>query len=683
MLVHSLSSIRVWGFLLASVTRAHYRQTVTVVAPLLMGFILTACEASHHSDQVSTERIVASPKSDRRNPSKNAYFGDTHVHTRYSFDASAFGTLATPDDAYSFAKGNTIFHPSGTVMKLAKPLDFLAITDHAEYLNAATSATMASHHGAQFEVIKTLRRIAECWTEACDPPPITTVIDAAQLFRDMGVYLASMREDSDKIDLLNNQSAVSEGWKNIIESAEQHNSPYTFTTLIGYEYTANGPSGGNLHRNVLFGSSRVPDSPFSHLNSANPEDLWRWMDSQREAGIALLAIPHNSNGSDGWMFQTTRFDGSPQNAQYARLRMRNEPIVEITQSKGTSDSHPSLSPNDEWSDFEIMPYLVGRSKPSRASGSYVRDAFGRGIQFQDSEGFNPFKFGVVGSSDTHTGGGSFNEGNYWSKAGVLDILPKQRGSVPLKDADDWNRLKTIIFDIDAEPFHAPDGRIYANTVMHSWGASGLAGVWAESNTREDIFNALGRKEVFGTSGPRIKLRFFASAEFADTALDDNDIIQQAYAVGVPMGGDIGDTETSPQFLAWAASDPDSELLQRLQIIKGWIDGGVYKERVYDIACGDNGQPNLVTQRCSELRDDIDLETCSTAASVGKAELKALWRDPDFSANQHAFYYVRALEIPKCRWSTWDAVRAGIAPRADLATVIQDRAWSSPIWYRPL
>ncbi len=344
--------------------------------------------------------------------------------------------------------------------------------------------------------------------------------------------------------------------------------------------------------------------------------------------------------------------------------MRNEPLVENTQVKGTSDTHPLLSPNDEWADFEIMPIRVASTLPSKPQGSYVREAYLNGLLMESEDGVNPYKFGVIGSSDTHNAAGSFEEDNYWSKTGVLDIEPEQRASVPL-----------------SEP--GPDGEKYADGASQYWGASGLAGVWARSNTRDAIFDAFRRKETFSTSGPHIKVRFFGGYGLSDDLLDADDNIGRLYAAGVPMGADlIAKDGQAPSFFAWASRDPDSGALQRLQVIKGWIEDGERHEKVFDAACSDGGVVDGQTHRCPDNGARVDLTDCSVTPNKGAGELAALWEDPEFDPDQRAFYYVRVLENPICRWSTWDAVRKGLEPREGMYATVQDRAWTSPIWYQP-
>ena len=585
------------------------------------------------------------------NPLRNAYFGDTHIHTVLSFDAYLMGTRRTPDEAYDFAKGEAIQHAAGRMMQLHAPLDFLAVSDHAFYLGM-------------------MQELADETSAYGDHPVASAVRGATDAagsgagFQAVVGHLRAGFDDPDREDDLDDRNVARSAWQEIIESAERNNDPGSFTAFIGYEYTSSGPETQNLHRNVIFRGSEVPTQPFSRLDSLNPEDLWTWMDANRDAGMDALAIPHNSNGSDGWMFSDVTFAGDPLDAGYADLRMRNEPIVENTQVKGTSDTHPLLSPNDEWADFELMELKVATDQTSHPPGSYVRNAYLRGLAMETTEGFNPYRFGVIGSSDTHNAAGSFYEDDYWSKTGFTDIEPYMRGSVPL-------------------PEPAEDGSEYADGSSQFWGASGLAGVWAESNTREAIFDAMRRKETFSTSGPRIQVRFFGGHGLDDALADAPDSIAQAYAGGVPMGADLpSDGEGAPAFYAWAIRDPNTVGLQRLQIVKGWIEDGEHQETVVDVACSDGGTVDPETQRCPDNGATVDLATCDVSEDVGAAELSAVWRDPDFDPAQHAFYYVRVLENPKCRWSTWDAIRAGVAPRADMHATIQDRAWSSPIWHRP-
>jgi hypothetical protein len=600
------------------------------------------------------------------NPNRNAYFGDLHVHTRYSFDAFIFGTTADANDAYEFAKGAPLRHPAGFEMKLDRPLDFQAVTDHGMYLGmlpAMLDADSVAYEHPEAEAVRAAK----------------TADERRARFIGMVPYL---RGDSGTEGYLSKE-IVRGAWAEIIEAAERHNDPGTFTTFIGYEYTSSGEDRENLHRNVIFRGSQAPPEPFTRLDSRNPEDLWAAMDRWRAEGIDSLAIPHNSNGSGGRMFEREYYEGGAIDDAYAETRMRNEPVVEVTQVKGTSDTHPALSRNDEWADFEIMPYQVATVILSKPEGSYVRDAYLRGLAMEDAGVANPYKFGLIGSSDTHVGAGSFEEDNYWSKTGLLDATPELRGSVPGTGVN-----PTIG---GAVPPSDPvlrtsdgSGRTYRDTANFTWGASGLAGVWAEENTRESIFQALRRKETFATSGPRIRVRFFGGAKLANLDLDDPDLVTRAYADGVPMGSDLSasDRPAAPAFLVWAMRDPLAAPLQRIQIIKAWTENGQPHEEVFDVACSDGVAVDAASRRCPDNGASVDLATCQTSAGSGASELKAAWTDPAFDPDRRAVYYARVLENPTCRWSTWDAIREGVEPRRNAAPTIQERAWSSPIWYVP-
>ena len=445
-----------------------------------------------------------------------------------------------------------------------------------------------------------------------------------------------------------------------------------------YEYTTSTDTRGNLHRNVIFrDTDSLPAVPYSRLHSQSPEGLWEWMDTLRKQGIESLAIPHNSNGSNGEMFKRVDWSGDAIDRRYTDVRMRNEPLVEITQIKGTSETHPLLSDTDEWAGFELMEYRVGSKLPSKTEGSYVRDALLKGLELESEGVGNTYELGFIGSTDTHVGGGALKEDKFFSKAGVMDGLPERRGSIPTS----W-WMGTLAGWVSDGLVKEVDGRKYiAGNVFEYWGASGLAAVWAESNTRESIYAALRRKEAFATSGPRIKVRFFAGANFDDALLDTPDAVAQAYASGVPMGSRLEVADgVSPRFLVWATADDQSAPLERMQVVKGWLEEGKRREQVFDVACTDGGGVDPDTHRCGDNGAFVN-DDCSLPVDVGAAELKTVWSDPTYEPGESAFYYVRVLENPSCRWSTWDALRAGVEPRGDLPRTIQERAWSSPIWIK--
>ena len=606
-------------------------------------------------------------------PDRVALFGDLHVHTTYSFDAFAMGTLATPDDAYRFARGEAIPHPAGFDLELAKPLDFYAVTDHAMFLGVAAASADTTTEFSRFEVTEPLHDL-----NADDNKGVLALLDRIRVF---GTFLPNvigeiLDGEVEREDVL---EITRSAWQDTIDAAELHNDPGFFTTFVGYEYTTSSDDFGNLHRNVIFeGSEKLPVVPFSRFHSQNPEDLWAWMDGLREQGIESLAIPHNSNGSNGQMFKLVDWAGDPMNDVYVERRIRNEPLVEITQIKGTSETHPRLSTRDEWAGFEIMHVRVATLLPSEPAGSYVRDALLRGLTLERGGVVNPYEFGFIGSSDTHTAAAQNDESNYSSKLGLLSATPELRGSVP------YGPVMSVLTRLAApDAVTEIDGETYVGAATPTYGASGLAAVWAEENTRESIYAALRRKETFATSGPRIRLRFFAGYGYDDALLDAPDAVARAYASGVTMGGDLPPrADEAPSFVVWALADAEAAPLQRLQIVKGWIDAaGETHEEVYDVACSGGAAIDAATHRCPDNGATVDLTECSISGE-GASQLRTVWRDPGFDPGQRAFYYARVLENPTCRWSTWDALRAGVEPRSDLPKTIQERAWSSPIHYRP-
>jgi hypothetical protein len=585
------------------------------------------------------------------NADRNAYFGDLHVHTQLSFDAYIFNVRRTPDDAYRFARGETIGHAGGYDVRLmGGPLDFVAVTDHSEYMGALREAADPNSPLSKLP-----------FSQGLFSPDPQQIANAFNRMVDAFEHATTPKE-------FNDPAIRSRAWQEVQDAAARNNMPGRFTTLVGYEYTS-APDGRNLHRNVIFRTAKVPALPFTATMSNDPEDLWSVMDGWRAKGVEALAIPHNANGSDGLMFDTVRLKGQPMDRAYAELRARNEPLTEITQIKGTSETHPSLSPNDEWANFEIMESYIGRDKRvTRFAGGYVRRALEDGLLIRDKLGVNPFKLGFIGSSDTHNAApGSVEEPNYFSKVGRRDSTPELRGSAPPKGAKTWE---------GADPAKA-GGR------FQSWGASGLAGVWAEENSREAIYAALRRRETFATSGPRIRVRFFGGYDFPADVMKRADAVHQAYAHGAPMGGDLLPRKGSaPRFLLWALRDPSAGYLQRAQIVKGWIENGVAKERVFDVACSDGLTLDTRTWRCPSNGAGVDLKTCQPDRFKGDVQLSAEWKDPQFNPKQRAFYYARVLENPSCRWSTWDALRLGVQPNPRLAPTIMERAWSSPIWFEP-
>jgi hypothetical protein len=503
----------------------------------------------------------------------------------------------------------------------------MAVTDHAKYLGVLPAMADPAHRLSKAEQAKYwIVPDNSAWTRLTNPPTGVVVRDE-----------------------LTDLETTKEAWRRIIETAEKHYQPGKFTTFVGYEFTSH-LNYQNLHRNVIFRSADVPQLPFSSNDSPNPEDLWDWLDQVRAGGTDVLAIPHNMNLSDGRMFGKVDYAGRPMDAAYAEQRLRNEPLAEVSQIKGTSETHPLLSPNDEWADFEIKEDLIAhpRRKAGKTSGSYVREAYRDGLEMEQAGGFNPYRFGLIGSSDSHNASSPVEEQDFTGKIGTVD-------------GDPLTRLT------------GASGPTYS--------AAGLAGVWAQENTRESLFDAMKRKETWATSGPRIRLRLFAGWSFAAGDEQRPDMIEHGYQNGVPMGADLPPGEGSPTFIAWAMKGPNSAALQRLQIVKLWMANGESHESVIDIACSDGLTP--VDGRCGDNGATVDISDCSISANKGDAELAATWTDPQFEPAARAMYYLRAIENPTCRWSTWEALRIGRPLLENRPPTLQERAWSSPIWYRPL
>jgi hypothetical protein len=570
-------------------------------------------------------------------------------------------------------------------MQLTRPLDFYAVTDHGMFLGLVEAAADTStefskdpfsepYHGLNAPenmgvgLFSVLSRLS---TFSTFLPSAVTKIRSGEL-------------DRDKV-----LGVVRNAWRDSIDAADEFYEPGKFTTFAAYEYTSSTWDMGNLHRNVIFeGTEKLPREPFSRFHSINPEDLWQWMDDLRKVGVESLAIPHNSNGSNGQMFKLVDWAGDPLDDAYAQQRIRNEPIVEITQIKGTSETHPMLSSRDEFAAFEIMPYRIATNALSQVEGSYVREALLNGLALEQKGMTNPYQFGFIGSSDTHSVASQNKESDYVSKLGLLSSTAEQRGSVPQRGFSGEfsyqaiRALNKIRGGVSSRI--KIDGDIYSAGAGPTFGASGLAAAWAEDNTRESLYSAFRRKEVFATSGPRLKIRLFAGYGFDESMLNDANGIEQAYAKGVTMGGTLlpNGSDDPPGFLVMASADTESAPLQRLQIIKGWVDATGTHEAVIDVACAGGAAVNPETNRCPDNGAKVDISDCSINEETGVGQLSAFWQDPEFSLDQRAFYYARVIENPTCRWSTWDAIRANVTPRPDLPTTLQERAWSSPIHYVP-
>lgn len=537
------------------------------------------------------------------NPDREAWFGELHIHTTQSFDAFIMGVRTTPEEAYRFARGETVEFMGQEVTR-KRPLDFMAITDHAEQMGLGDALIDPDHPLSQTQVGKDI---------------VAGKIPSTELGK------ISRSNIGDQLD----SASV---WQRVVTTANRFNDPGRFTTFIAYEWSSM-PNYANLHRNVIYRGDDAPP-PFSALDSDRPEDLWHFMESNRARGYENLAIPHNANSSNGLMYDWVQSDGRPIDEAYAQRRALNEPLSEIAQTKGTSETTPELSPGDRFAEFELMRELMLSWVPGKQGGSYVRDALGRGLVIADKVKANPYKFGFIGSTDTHSGLNTVREDEWGGHVSTLAaVVERDLAARSLMDDD---------------PFF--------ETVRTSAGA--LAGVWAESNTRESLFDAMRRRETFATSGTRIKVRLFGGWDFAQGDINSEGWVRNAYRTGVPMGGDlpVRNKQSAPRFLVWAARDPDSVGLERAQIVKVWLDAGQHREKVFDVRVSDR--------------------------KGGDALIREVWTDPAFDPDQAAVYYLRVLETESPRWSTLLARRLNLPIPKSVPERIQERAWSSPIWYSP-
>jgi Protein of unknown function (DUF3604) len=576
------------------------------------------------------------------NPDRDCFFGQTHSHTSWSVDAYLIGNhITTPEDAYKYSMGMPVKHPAGFEVKIkGRPLDFHGVTDHSEYAGVIGLANDPTSELSKTAVGKRL--------QAKTPEEFNKVFQ----------WLAGSLAKHQPIKELMSPEVAGTIWKKVIEIADKYYKPGKFTTFVAYEWTA-APNFRNMHRNVFFkDSKRVPGLPFTAIDSLQVEDLWTWMDAQRKQGVELLCISHNANLSDGLMFPLdVDGKGRPIDEAWAQTRLRNEILTEIHQVKGTSETHPALSPNDEFANYEIMNFLIGvPDSSSRLNGSYIREAYENGLAMQVSRGYNPYKMGVVGASDSHNTVVPYSQANNFGSHGFADATPKDRLA----------------------------GRVESGMSIIQTSVSGLGGVWAEENTRESIFAAMQRKEVFGTSGVRIPVRLFGGWKFDEQLWNDKDWVKTAYANGVPMGGDLPAEQTgkAPSFVVWAVKDPDDGNLDRIQIVKGWTKSGQIFEKVYDIAWSGDRKPDTATGKVPAVGSTVDISKATYTNTIGATELKKVWTDPEFDPSLHAFYYARVLQIPTPRWSTYDAAKLKVAPPKDVAATVQERVWTTPIWFTP-
>lgn len=580
--------------------------------------------------------------SGKANPLNNVYFGEQHLHTQNSPDAFAMGTRNTVDDAYRFAKGEAVKKlVDGTTVQKKTPYDWCAVTDHAEFLGMMP---LMLDKNSPLNKTPIGKMIA-----SGDPK------QGAEAFQ----TIISSVSAGKPIPYLMDEKTMSSVWEKQKATANKHNEPGKFTTLIGFEWTSI-PDGQNLHHNVFFRDDVGPATVFSSLDSVRREDLWTYQEVQRAMGHENFSISHNANLSNGLMFAPTTSSGVLITKHWAARSNLNTVATEIIQTKGTSETHPALSPNDEFAGFEtLFTHLLGTGGVvGRVNNSYVRQVLTDGVGFQEMMGANPWKLGIVAGADSHDGFSDNEEFNYTGVHGNTDNTPEIRLN---------------------------SGTTVAGEPPKLFGTPGTTAVWAPENTRGAIFDALKKKETYGTSGTFIKLRFFSGWDFPTDLTKDKEFVKKAYETGVTMGQDMKkkpDAAKAPSFAVWAQKDPESANLDRVQIVKGWYKNGFGWEKVYDVAWSDERKIDKKTGKLPPVGNTVDIKTAKYTNTIGDTQFSAVWTDPDFKEDQHAVYYVRVLEIPTPRWSTYDAVKLGVEPLKDVPTTIQERAWSSPIWYTP-
>ena len=629
-------------------------QAISVIAVCALASAASAQESGNY--EATTPADVAkiikpefSPYAGRKFPTR-VLWGNTHLHTAISVDAGTMNRIGQ-EDAFRFARGEEITTTHGLRVKLSQPLDFLVISDHAEMYGL-----MPQLLSGDPEVLAT--ETGRKWYEEL------TSGDNDRVFATAMEIVGSL---SKKDPPIKNDKAVRNAWNAYTALADRYNDPGRFSAIIGFEYTTMG--GNNLHRNVLFRGDASEANrmvPFSQFDSQNPEDLWKFLDNfQKDTGAEVLAIPHNGNLSNGRMFSVETFDGKPLTRELAELRASLEPIIEATQIKGDGEAHPMLSPNDEFADYETWDKsnLNGTEakKPEMLQYEYAREALKTGLKLEKTLGVNPFKFGMIGSTDAHTSVAAVGEDNFFGKHSGVEPEPHR-----------WEHVVIA----------APD----PNFTVMGWqqAASGYAAVWAAENTREAIFDAMMRKETYATTGSRMTVRFFGGWNFTAEDTETRLPAGVGYAKGVPMGGDLrkGPAGKSPSFLVAAMKDPYSGNLDRIQIVKGWVNkDGQTEEKVYDVVWSGDRVAGA-DGKLPPVGNTVNVEKATWSNTIGTPELIDVWTDPDFDASLSAFYYARVIEIPTPRWTAYEALRFGVKMTPNIPMTTQERAYTSPIWYTP-
>lgn len=620
---------------------------LTLCLTLAMGASAFAQDLHIQQKDFKSPKIEYSPYVEDHFPNR-VYFGDTHLHTSWSTDAGMVGASLGPDEAYRVSRGEEVTSHLGWKVKLIRPLDFIVVSDHAENLGLADYIRRS-------DPIILSNKTGKKWH------------DLNKSGKGYDAFIEWLRSD-DK-DLINEPRMMQSVWSKVVANADKYYQPGVFTTFHGFEWTSM-PTGNNLHRVVIFrdaGDKTSQVLPYSMYDSVDPEDLWDYMAGyEQKTGGQVLAIPHNGNLSNGLMFDTKTYSGKPLTQAYAETRSRFEPLYEATQQKGDGEAHPFMSPDDEFSDFETVDMGNISGKVAKTNDmlpkEYARSALKEGLRLKSKLGVNPYKFGLIGSTDNHTALPTSREENNFSKAHIAEPSPHRYEDVLIQGAKPELSLELV--DV---------------------GASGLAAVWARENTREAIWDAMARKEVYATTGTRLAVRVFAGWDFEADEVHRPDFARQGYARGVPMGGDLTDAPEgkAPSFMIRALRDADGANLDRVQIIKGWLNNrGETEERIYDLAVSDDRKINAEFRCTTPVGNTIDLADASYTNTIGDPVLVAHWLDPHFDPKQSAFYYVRVIEIPTPRWTAYDAKFFDIKMPEGTKMTVQDRAYTSPIWYTP-
>jgi hypothetical protein len=642
--------------------------TIAVIMSVAILFALPAFAAESQVGEMQADRAALEKRFGQRPYSpwaesgfpRQMYWGDTHLHTGLSVDAGLFGARLGLEDAYRFARGEQVVSSTGQPVKLSRPLDWLVIADHSDGMGLVNGLAAASPEVTKFEQ-------GARWSKGLRTGGQTAVETALDLI----TTFSQGKVDPELLGMYSPGSKIYASiWDNVVEAAEAYNDPGRFTTLIGFEWTSL-VTGNNLHRNVIFrddgdrAGQVVPYTTQEPIGSTDPLDLYKWMTNyEAKTGGTLLAVAHNGNLSNGLMFPVdAQYTGRKLDAFYVEQRAKWEPMYEITQIKGDGEAHPLLSPDDAFADYETWDAgnldMSEAKKPGMLQYEYGREALKNGLLLEARFGTNPYKFGLLGSTDSHTGLATAEEDNFFGK---------HSGSEP-----------------------SPDRMIHPFTKtkhgeFKGWEqvASGLAAVWATGNTREEIFDAMARREVYGTTGPRMMVRFFGGWDYTPDDLNSRQPAFRGYEKGVPMGGDLSahKGDKAPTFMVYSLRDPIGANLDRIQIVKGWLGkNGKTQEKVYDVAWSDNRKADK-DGNLPPVGNTVDVKNATWTNTIGASELGTVWTDPDFNPKESAFYYARVIEIPTPRWIVYDAFRFGVEIPKDAATIHQERAYTSPIWYTP-